>query len=274
MREAERIPLERLYNTRDLGGIKTLDGQRIRPHRLIRSGQLSGMTEKDARVLVEEYQLKTVVDFRTEREKEESPDPIPEGVAYLEIPILDELSVGITRDQESEQRMLKLLMQKLDSVEDAAAQYMQDLYRNMVRQEYCRRQYRRFFDVLLRQKEGAVLWHCSAGKDRVGVGTAYLLWALGVPDETVYADYRKVNELTRAIVDRELSRISGKIPDERLLECLRSLMQVQDSYLKSVQDEIEKEYGSLDAFLEREMGLDKVARQCLRDKYLEPKAEG
>ena len=52
MREAERIPLERLYNTRDLGGIKTLDGQRIRPHRLIRSGQLSGMTEKDARVLV------------------------------------------------------------------------------------------------------------------------------------------------------------------------------------------------------------------------------
>lgn len=51
-------------------------------------------------------------------------------------------------------------------------------------------------------------------------------------------------------------------------------MQVQDSYLKSVQDEIEKEYGSLDAFLEREMGLDKVARQCLRDKYLEPKAEG
>ena len=78
--------------------------------------------------------------------------------------------------------------------------------------------------------------------------------------ETVYADYRKVNELTRAIVDRELSRISGKIPDERLLECLRSLMQVQDSYLKSVQDEIEKEYGSLDAFLEREMGLDKVGQ--------------
>ena len=77
-----------------------MDGQRIRPHRLIRSGQLSGMTEKDARGLVEEYQLKTVVDFRTEREKEESPDPIPEGVAYLEIPILDELSVGITRDQE------------------------------------------------------------------------------------------------------------------------------------------------------------------------------
>ena len=102
MKEAGRIPLERLYNTRDLGGIGTTDGRRIRPHRLIRSGQLSGMTERDARVLAEEYELKTVVDFRTEREKEESPDPVPEGITYLEIPILDELSVGITRDRESE----------------------------------------------------------------------------------------------------------------------------------------------------------------------------
>ena len=274
MKKAERIPLERLYNTRDLGGIEASDGRLIRPHRLIRSGQLSGMTKNDAKVLVEEYKLKTVVDFRTEREKEESPDPVPEGVDYLEIPILDELSVGITRDRESEKRMLKLLAQKLDSGVDAAAEYMQELYRSMVQKEYCRRQYRRVFDVLLRQEEGAVLWHCSAGKDRVGVGTAYLLWALGVPDETVYADYRKVNELTGEVVDRELSRIRTKIPDERLLECLRSLMQVQDSYLRSVQDEIEKDYGSVDAFLKQEMGLEENARMRLREKYLEPKAGG
>lgn len=64
--------MERLYNTRDLGGIETTDGRRIRPHRLIRSGQLSGMTERDARVLAEEYELKTVVDFRTENNFSES----------------------------------------------------------------------------------------------------------------------------------------------------------------------------------------------------------
>ena len=90
-----------------------------------------------------------------------------------------------------------------------------------------------------------------------------------LPDETVYADYRKVNALTGRVVDRELSRIRTKIPDERLLECLRSLMQVQDSYLKSVQDEIEKDYGSVDAFLKQEMGLDENARLRLRGKYLE-----
>lgn len=49
MKEITRIPLEGLHNTRDLGGFETADGRKIRPRRLIRSGQLSGMTEKISR---------------------------------------------------------------------------------------------------------------------------------------------------------------------------------------------------------------------------------
>ena len=101
------------------------------------------------------------------------------------------------------------------------------------------------------------------------MGTAYVLWALGVPEETIYADYRKVNDLTEEVVEKELSRIRDRIPDERLLDCLRSLMQVKDSYLKSVQDEIRKDYGSMDIFLERELGLDDSARRRLQELYLE-----
>lgn len=47
--------------------------------------------------------------------------------------------------------------------------------------------------VILQQEEGAVLWHCSMGKDRVGVGTALLLYALGVPMETIMEDYLRTN---------------------------------------------------------------------------------
>ena len=67
MKEITRIPLEGLHNTRDLGGFETADGRKIRPRRLIRSGQLSGMTEKDKQVLTEDYGLRTDVDFRTDR---------------------------------------------------------------------------------------------------------------------------------------------------------------------------------------------------------------
>ena len=56
----EKIDLECVSNTRDLGGIPTLDQRVIKEHLLIRSGALAGTTEEDRRKLVEEYDLRTV----------------------------------------------------------------------------------------------------------------------------------------------------------------------------------------------------------------------
>ena len=83
MKEITRIPLEGLHNTRDLGGFEAADGRHIRPKKLLRSGQLAGMTKKDQRVLLEEYRLRTDVDFRTGQEKAEAPDPALPGVEYV-----------------------------------------------------------------------------------------------------------------------------------------------------------------------------------------------
>lgn len=65
LKEPVRIPLEGICNTRDLGGYKSKDGRMIKPHRLIRSGALACTTEADRQLLLAEYQLKSVVDFRT-----------------------------------------------------------------------------------------------------------------------------------------------------------------------------------------------------------------
>ena len=40
MHNITKIQLEGLYNTRDLGYFKSLDGRKIRSHKLIRSGEL------------------------------------------------------------------------------------------------------------------------------------------------------------------------------------------------------------------------------------------
>ena len=49
--------------------------------------------------------------------------------------------------------------------------------------------YKQFFDILLDQEEGAILWHCSEGKDRTGLASLLILHALGVPPETIMEDY-------------------------------------------------------------------------------------
>ena len=120
MKEITRIPLEGLHNTRDLGGFETADGRKIRPRRLIRSGQLSGMTEKDKQVLTEDYGLRMDVDFRTGQERTEAPDPRLPGVAYVENPILSDQAIGITREKDSEEDMMKLLVQQMSSSEKVA----------------------------------------------------------------------------------------------------------------------------------------------------------
>ena len=123
MKEIRRIPLEGLHNTRDLGGFETADGKKIRPRRLLRSGQLAGMTETDKQILTQEYGLRTDVDFRTGQERGEAPDPELPGVAYVVNPILSDQAIGITREQSAEKDMMKMLVQQMSSSEKAAEEY-------------------------------------------------------------------------------------------------------------------------------------------------------
>src|SRR5665213_542548 len=53
------------------------------------------------------------------------------------------------------------------------------------------------------------VFHCSAGKDRTGVLSALILAFLGVPDETIVADYA----LSAPAMVRLLERLKGEYPD-------------------------------------------------------------
>ena len=72
--------------------------------------------------------------------------------------------------------------------------YVDKLYENLVVDEHASSYYGRFFDILLEADDRAVLWHCTAGKDRVGVGTALLLSALSVDRDTIIRDFVRTNE--------------------------------------------------------------------------------
>ena len=69
------IELSGSENTRDQGGMETVTGQRVRAKKLIRSDKLEKLTDHDIHVLVDEYELRTVIDLRTDKERELSPDP-------------------------------------------------------------------------------------------------------------------------------------------------------------------------------------------------------
>ena len=261
----QKIPLENLHNTRDLGGFVTKDGRKVKPYRLIRSGDLKDASENDKKVLTDRYGLNMIVDFRTALECKDRPDPEIPGVSYVWHPIFEEKKSGITREMDEENDFLEDFTQEALSCHMSAEDRMNMLYLQMVSSPHVRSQYSRFFDMLLAHEKGAILWHCSAGKDRVGMGTSLVLYALGVDKETIFEDYLMTNEFTKASVQAELAAVK----ERELVPDLEVLMTVRRRYIETVYDYLEKTYGTLDKSLEEGFGVTRQKRDRLREMYLE-----
>ncbi len=264
-----RIPLEGLYNTRDLGGCPAAGGLHVRRGRLLRSGMLARAKGRDIEILKAEHGLRTVVDFRTPTEASQMPDPAIEGVRCVAAPLLDEENLGVTRETKVD--FTDYVGQMLFYVETAGTDigaYFEKTYPAIATGEGAMRQLRRFFDTLLGQEEGAVLYHCTAGKDRVGTATALLLSALGVPRELIVADFLFTNECLREETESMTRAAAARTDDPAAVQALSMLNSVRESYIEAVFAAVEARFGSVRAYLADAMGLTDERLARLRAMYL------
>lgn len=263
------IPLNGAANTRDLGGIPGENGRKIRKNRLIRSGALSAITPEDARIL-QGIPLTDVIDLRTPAETAMRRDVIIEGVQYHALPLIEESALGVTHEKTHTQQLVRMATDPAFRAES----HMQKIYRCLVATEFSAGQLKRFFELLMQPRSGAVLWHCTAGKDRVGVCTALLLTALGAEWDAILEDYLRTNdnvgeEIRRSV--ENLHRELGETADFAAVEeMIVTLYTVRESYLKSVFEEFAARYGSAQAYLTQSLGLTPEKIRQLKELYLEP----
>lgn len=256
-----RIPLQSLNNTRDLGAISTVDDRHIIPCKLIRSGDLYHISMADQKTLLEKYQLKKVIDFRTTAELKERPDTIMAGVEYYHIPILDEELAGVTQPEK--------LIRAVEGFQGNSREVMEQQYEKIIRDQYSLNQYARFLDVLLHHQSGSVLWHCSMGKDRTGIATALLMFVLGVSRKGIREDYVRTNiylDGERQYMNRLLKTKSGNTT--RKLENLNAYFRADEACINRVFYTIEKDYGTINSFLRKGLYLTPKAIEELKEKYL------
>lgn len=156
---------------RDLGGIKTKDGREISYKKLIRSAALTDAEEKDL------AGISAVIDLRTPEEAREKPDKTYE-VPYLYQPVFEGLVKGITKENRNRW---------------VGAPDMDEIYARIVDHHY--ESFRTTLLTIMNHdySTGAILWHCSEGKDRCGITTALVLEVLGVPRDQIMEDYLKTN---------------------------------------------------------------------------------
>lgn len=263
MMRIKRIPFEKLKNTRDLGGFPAGEGKAVRPGLLLRSGNLSALPENDVRKLFGEIGVKTVIDLRTPIEIKDAPDTRYEGVDFVCCPLLDNSFLGIARDEYSIETWLNLFLKN----DETPSSVFERMYMKLAFDERTKEYYRRIFDILA-TTDSPVLWHCSAGKDRVGVTTAFILSVLGVDRRLIVKDYERTRHFTFPEILKIYILGSLKYRNRRISSAIRVLMDVDGRYIERIFDTMEREYGSVESYLINECGVPQENIDLIRRKYL------
>lgn len=257
---AERLlPLQGATNFRDLGGYKTADGKTVKWGKLFRSDELAGLTASDIAYL-QKSGLKTIVDYRTDEEVKSKPDPAIPGAAYVRNPVFGQSGSGTDI-------MSFMASGEFDKM-GKPGDVLTAANRDMVDSPSA---YVKLFDMMLDPASAALVQHCTAGKDRTGLGSALMLLALGVPKETVVQDFLLSNKYreayNKAAVDAMVKQFN--LTDENAIEVIKALMDVRPEYISAAFDEMTKKYGSIQGFLEKGLGLSKDEQAKLKRMYLE-----
>lgn len=263
---SRQLKLKRLHNTRDLGGMTAAGGKKIREGRLLRSGQLYGAADEDLAALSQMTEL--VIDFRTESERNSKPDPLLPGAENLHMPILESLKPGITREKESDEQVIMKLMKDADQ----SLLYMCRNYIQFVESPEAQKHYASFVRLLLKDREKAVLWHCTAGKDRAGFGSVIVQSLLGVQAEDILEDYLMTNEYLKPETEKMrgmIRMLMGKSRfGEELDKAFGYLFGAHKEFLDAAYSRAQELFGSFDGYLSKGLGITQDERERLQDLYL------
>ena len=263
--ESQQIGVTSAHNARQLGGYLIGD-KRVKQDLLLRSARLSGLSAEDSALLADKYKVQRIYDFRGEKEILAAPDVIPNGANHLALSLPFAKEEGDSKfdvKTGSEGDIVKMLLMY---AEHPAVQAMcTSMYDMIFFEESSQEVYRQFFADLLTldPSEGAVLWHCTQGKDRAGCASAMLLAALGAERDLIVADFT----LSKHYYDPQIAQIETTTEVQQMV--LGTLISANPAIFEATLDKVEARYGSLREYLTECIGVTPEMMEILRERYLE-----
>ena len=183
------------------------------------------------------------MDLRTDEEVNASPN--------VDLSFLKSIRLPITPGNLGVSSLENLLHKQSNELKS----FMTELYKSLVTEEENTSQYRNLFQLLQKQDNSPLVYHCSAGKDRTGMATALILYSLGVSEDVIFQDYMHSN----VFLKDKYANFSKEHPN------LTSLFTVTPILLKSGFDAMKKKYGSVNLFIENTLNVD---TEKMKELYL------
>ncbi|KKB12263.1 protein tyrosine phosphatase [Devosia geojensis] len=235
------LPVKGTFNIRDLGGYATAAGE-TRWRRVLRADGLHRIDAEGMAALIAEG-VTTIIDLRHPGEVASHPNPfsINPVVAYHNVPLFEQLS---PTPREGIDVLLELYRQALTHRQDAVARVLTI--------------------IAEAPPQGAVLFHCTAGKDRTGIVSALLLAVAGVEAALIVEDYALTGALIAPMIEEIVADAAARGAD---VEAFRPLLAADPATMAATIAHLEETYGSATAYLER-IGLSADTIERLRNRLL------
>lgn len=262
----KRLPLKKLFNTRDLGGLPTADGRTIKHGKLLRSGKLYKIPPETVEAL-KNYGVKTVIDLRIFTEQEEDPDTLWEGVKYVHLPVLCTATPGITREHTMKRTMV-IESKRLKEEFGSADNYMAEMYCAVLLNEEPQALLKQALRLVI-DNEDCILWHCSGGKDRAGIVAMLVESLLGVSDEVIVKDFVASHRFQRARFFWNRAGLVIAPCSLRLKKMLYGMMAAKPQYLTVAMDRVKEKYGSIVGYCKEVLDVTDDDIEMMKLKYLE-----
>lgn len=246
-----------MKNFRDLGGYKTADGRTVKKGLFFRSAHLTDLSQEDIETL-KKLNIKHIFDYRNDDEADKYPSTQIENIKNIRIPAL---------------KMPSTESDEFDSVENMVDEFfIKGLAYNRMKDSYYQlpinnESYRNLINLVKDPSMLPILSHCTAGKDRTGVGCSIILMLLGVPREDIIKEYLKSDSYVKEFIQEFLTYRPelSKVPEEKL----RYIFGVCEEYITETFKRIDEMYGSSEEYFEKEYSISKEDIEKLRDTYLE-----
>ena len=144
------------------------------------------------------------------------------------------------------------------------------MYHEFAESDFAAGQYSRFIRLLLKPREKAAVWHCTAGKDRAGVGAVIIEEILGVERADIINDYLMTNEYLKEEFAFLTEFVKGQTGSDRRPdnEALRYLFGADRDYIEEYYHVIDQKYGSFDRYIRDGLKLAKEDIEKLQSLYL------
>ncbi|MGE6396391.1 tyrosine-protein phosphatase [Chryseobacterium scophthalmum] len=246
----KQFEIKKVTNFRTIGNIKNTDGRTLKEGMLYRSGHLFQLKKKSLKTF-QNLGIKEIIDLRNSKEISQKPDQLSDAFIYKKYSAFE--------DEGDQLNQAKKLVLKGKVKGSDADQRMLDFYKNYVTEnpEIIKEIIHEILD-----SETAVLYHCTAGKDRTGIITALILTILKFDRTTIENDYLLSNNYRKQLVQKRLHLANNLhfLYPKMDLNVIEKLSWIEKNYLETAFSEIDKKYGSIDIYIHQNLGISENKR--------------